>query len=260
MSKGRSGIATLLVIAGGACCFPVRVRAQASSSPASESTPWKTNAAFKHGLTASRGTIEFGERGVTFLPAKGTPLRWGYIDIASFYLSRHRFKFQSYERRGWRLPGRKTFRFRLERAIPPTVATSLALHVGKPSRNADPSPRVLAFAALPAHHRGWTSGTNGVLRFRPEGIDYLTAHSSDSRSWRWADIQTIARPDPYRFTLGGYRETYDFDLKKPMSDDLFDRLWDAVYGRGLVLSPGNPKPEGARQIRSSARQSLSEID
>ncbi|MGH9454533.1 MAG: hypothetical protein ACRD2O_11260, partial [Terriglobia bacterium] len=106
--------------------------------------------------------------------------------------------------------------------------------VGKPSRNADVA-HGAAFATLGARHRTRWSGTNGVLQFRDSGIDYVTRRPGDGRSWRWADIQTTANPDPYHFRVAGFQEIYDFDLKQPMSQTLFDRLWDFVYGRGLQL-------------------------
>ena len=80
-----------------------------------------------------------------------------------------------------------------------------------------------------------------MLHFRKGGIDYVTAKGRGSRSWQWSDIQTIANPDPYHFRVQGFRETFEFELKQPMSRKLFDRLWDSVYARdlrGLAYSEG----------------------
>jgi uncharacterized protein (DUF2344 family) len=43
--------------------------------------------------------------------------------------------------------------------------------------------------------------------------------------------------------LGGYLETFDFELKQPISADLFDRLWDHLYARDLNVKqiPGGQR-------------------
>lgn|SRR5579875_1816840 len=45
-------------------------------------------------------------------------------------------------------------------------------------------------------------------------------------------------PIPIRitFALIGYRETYDFLLKEPLSRKLFDKLWNYVYGTRVLLA------------------------
>ncbi|MGH9400956.1 MAG: hypothetical protein ACRD2P_02480 [Terriglobia bacterium] len=229
----------LLVIAGpfaGFCCGATG----AGQSEGAVQAPirWRTPARLRHRLTAWRGTIEIGGQGVVFRADKGQSLSWSFISIQSFYVTRHKLEIRGYANRGWRLPGEKVYRFDLSRAVPPDVAATLAARVGKPSQNGDPDSGLPAFTSIPARHPTRTGGSNGVLRFNRKSIDYVTPSGRDSRSWRWADIQTLVHPAAYQFTVGGYRETYRFKLKQPMSQALFDRLWDAVYGRGLQLSTG----------------------
>lgn len=109
----------------------------------------------------------------------------------------------------------------------------MAQLVSKPVINGDPASEVQSFASIAARHRTLTDGTNGTLRFHDNGIDYVMAGGQGGRSWRWADIQTLANPDLYHFRVGGYRETFEFELKQPMSRELFDRLWDHVHARDL---------------------------
>ncbi|MGH9328666.1 MAG: hypothetical protein ACRD2B_18515 [Terriglobia bacterium] len=197
---------------------------------------WKTPARLRQRLRSDRGVLEIDNHGITFRALKGPSIGWTFTDIQSFYLTRDTLRVRTYENRGWHLPGEKVYRFALSRAVPPEVAEALAARVAKPSQNGDPNPYLPAFAVIPARHSARLAGTNGTLRFTWGGIDYMTSIGRDARSWRWADIQTLAHPSAYRFTVGGYRETYSFELKKPMSQRLFDRLWDAVYGQGLRLS------------------------
>lgn len=199
---------------------------------------WQSPAVLRHGLAKTRGKLEVDSRGIEFQPEKGAPLRWPYLEISAFSLTPHRLILSGYENRRWHMPGDRSFRFDLETSVPPAVASELAQNVGKPVENGNPDPGAAAFATLAARHRTRGGGTNGVLRFRRGGIDYVTADGRGARSWNWSDIQTIASPDPYHFRVGGYREVFEFELKQPMSRQLFDQLWDEVYGRGLSLRGG----------------------
>jgi hypothetical protein len=114
----------------------------------------------------------------------------------------------------------------------------MAQWLGKPSRNADPDRAAGSFAAISAKHSKPFGGSNGELRFGVGGIEFMTTVAGDARAWRWADIQTIANPDLYHFRVAGYLETYEFELKQPMTPQLFDRVWAYVYGQGLNLQEG----------------------
>jgi hypothetical protein len=81
----------------------------------------------------------------------------------------------------------------------------------------------------------WSGGSNGTLRLKDSGIDYVTENGRDSRAWRWADIQTLANPNPYELRVTGFREIVEFDLKQPLSRELFERMWDYLYAAGLNL-------------------------
>ncbi len=203
---------------------------------------WQSAARWRHGVKKTAGTLALTRSGVEFRPAQGPTLRWTYVEIQTFDLSPHCLTVTGYENRGWHLPGERTFRFDLASVMPPAVAAELAEHVAKPAQNGAPDANAPAFVTLGARHRTRTGGTNGVLRFRDSGSDYVTASGRGARSWRWADIQTLAHPDAFHFRVGAYREIFEFDLKEPMSDELFDRLWNDVYVRDL--SGVNAKGEG----------------
>lgn len=212
------------------------------SAPAA--TRWQSPARLRHFMTKTGGTLVINDQGVEFIPKKGSSLRWAYVEIQSFHLSAHGLDLATYQNRKWRLPGDREFHFSLANAVPPAVAQQFARRVQKPVENGRPDPNASGFASLPARRRTFGGGTNGVLHFRNTGIDYVTTGGHGSRSWRWSDIETIAHPDPYHFRVQGYRETFEFELKQPLSRKLFDRVWDEVYGRGLT---GLAYSEGRQQ-------------
>jgi hypothetical protein len=212
------------------------IRSHAASFPPTDtpgSLHWLSDAKLNRFPKSTRGSITISTEGIDFHPSKGEPVRWEPDDIRTVDLPTSRkLSVVTYRNRRWHLPGDRPFVFDLKNSMPPEVAAELVRLVGKPAINGVPVPRVSSFATIGARHPTRTGGSSGVLRFRDGGIDYLAAKGNDSRSWRWVDIQTVAHPEPYRLRVVGYLETFDFELKQPLPDDLFDRLWDHLYARG----------------------------
>ncbi|MEO8051906.1 MAG: hypothetical protein ABI833_15930 [Acidobacteriota bacterium] len=205
------------------------------TSPA-QSQQWETPAKWHRSLKkAVPGTLLLGDDGVEFRSPKFNQ-RWAYVEIHSFDLSARELMVNSYQNRHWHEPGEQRFRFTLSETMPPEIAAQLTERVGKPVRNGIPLRNVAALSEIPAHHRMWSGGSNGTLRLKDSGIDYVTENGRDSRTWRWADIQTIANPNPYELRVTAYREIVEFDLKQPMSRDLFEVMWDRLYASGLNVT------------------------
>jgi hypothetical protein len=208
----------------------------AALANAAQSEQWQTPAQWHRFVKkAVPGTLLLDDEGVEFRSAKFNQ-RWAYVEVHSFDLSTRELTITSYQNRRWHEPGEQRFQFTLSEPMPPEIAAQFTERVGKPVRNGIPFPSVAAMAEIPAHHRLWSGGSNGTLRLKDSGIDYLTEDGRDSRSWRWADVQTLANPNPYELRVTGYREIVEFDLKKPMSRDLFEIMWDHLYAAGLNLS------------------------
>ena len=208
----------------------------AQSPPAVQ---WQSPAQF-HQLLKKEilGALLVDNNGISFQSPKFSK-RWVYGEIKTFDLSGAReLVITGYENRHWHEPGERRFWFTLNRPMPPDLAASVAARVGRPVINGDPRPDATAIAEIPAHHSERFGGSNGTLRFREDGIDYVAADGRDGRSWRWSDIQTLANPNPWEFRVTAYREIVEFDLKRPLSRDLFDRLWDILYAEDLNIAPG----------------------
>lgn len=200
---------------------------------------WQSPAQFRQFLKkAVKGTVLLDKDGIEFRSLK-LSLRWPYGEIKTFNLSGAReLVITDYGNRHWHEPGDRSFRFTLSEPMPPRTAAEFTMRVGRPVINGDPSPTAAIIAELPAHHQERFGGSNGTLRFREDGIDYVAADGRDGRSWRWSDIQTLGNPNPWEFRVTAYREIVEFDLKRPLSRELFDRLWDYLYAQGLNLSLG----------------------
>jgi hypothetical protein len=197
---------------------------------------WQTPASWHRLLKkAVPGSLVLDDAGVEFRSPKFNQ-RWAYVDIHSLDLSARELTLDSYQNRTWHEPGTQRFQFTLGESMPPEIAAQLTERVGKPVRNGVPLPSVAVLSEIPAHRRIWSGGSNGTLRLKDTGIDYVTENGRDSRTWRWADIQTIANPNPYELRVTGYRETVEFDLKQPLARAVFEQMWDRLYAADLNLS------------------------
>ncbi len=67
-----------------------------------------------------------------------------------------------------------------------------------------------------AYHRRVRAGTKGFLKIGQESIQFVSDRPGDSRTWLYRDIETIGRPDSFRFRLTTNRETYVLELQQDL--------------------------------------------
>ena len=87
-----------------------------------------------------------------------------------------------------------------------------------------------ALFEVPAYHRRAFGGSNGTLRIGEESIQYLSDQPADARTWLYRDIETIGRPDSFRFRVTTSRETYVVELKDELPEGAYESAWGRVYG------------------------------
>ncbi|HUY82342.1 MAG TPA: hypothetical protein VMU92_11515 [Acidobacteriaceae bacterium] len=214
---------------------------------------WQSPGKLHHIVGGEEGTLSISPAGIEFKARNGSTLNWAFQDVQTFRISPRRLALETYQNRKWHLPGVTRYRFDLDQAVPPRVAAELAREVQRPSQNAVPYTQSQGMI-IAAHHRTLTHGTNGVLRFRGDGIDYVTSTAGDSRSWRWADLETVSNPDPWHLFVFGYRDTYAFDLKQQISRKMLNHISDEIWAHNQnelkaapeALTPGTTGHNGRR--------------
>jgi hypothetical protein len=82
---------------------------------------------------------------------------------------------------------------------------------------------------VPAFHRRARAGTNGTLEIGEEAIRFVSDKPVDSRTWLYRDIETIGRPDSFRFRVTTNRETYVVELKSELPEAAYQFAWSKVY-------------------------------
>lgn len=216
-----------LAVAGGVGAQETQVDRQETNDRQS-SAGWRSPAKLHKTFGKTKGEVVISDEGIRFQAQQGPALDWRFVDIQTFSLQPQSLVIETYKNRTHHVPGVQRFHFELTQNVPPEVAAKLSRGVARPSQNGIPNPALPSFVEIPVHHRTKTGGTNGMLRFREDGIDYVTSSQGDSRSWRWADLEILSALSPYTLFVSGYRETYTFDLKKPVSHSVLDRATNAI--------------------------------
>ena len=137
-------------------------------------------------------------------------------------------RFETYEVSKWKPIERREYTFRASTDAPlDALAQFLSIRVHRPvvghywegSR-----------FEVPAFHRRALSGADGTLRIGEESIQFLSDKEADARTWLYRDIETIGRPDSFRFRVTTNRETYVVELKDKLPDEAYELAWSKVYG------------------------------
>src|ERR1700694_80915 len=78
-------------------------------------------------------------------------------------------------------------------------------------------------------HRRVRGGPNGTLEIGEEAIRFVSDKPADSRTWLYRDIETIGKPDSFRFRVTTNRETYIIELKSDLPEAAYQFAWSKVY-------------------------------
>jgi hypothetical protein len=68
-----------------------------------------------------------------------------------------------------------------------------------------------------------------MLEIGDTSIQFVSDKPADSRTWLYRDIETIGRPDSFRFRVTTNRETYVLELKDSLPEGTYEFAWSKVY-------------------------------
>ena len=68
-----------------------------------------------------------------------------------------------------------------------------------------------------------------MLEIGENSIQFLSDKPADSRTWLYRDIETIGRPDAFRFRVTTSRETYMLELKADLLEAAYQLAWNKIY-------------------------------
>ena len=175
------------------------------------------------------GDLHIDSQGVTFQSKDGkTIIAIPMKDLRDVSVAdAHALRFGTYEVHKWRPVERVEYTFR---AQPDTsveeLGNFLTSHVHRTVVGHYPEESQFQAAA---YHRRVRTGTNGLLKIGPESIQFISDKAADSRTWLYRDIETIGRPDSFRFRVTTNRETYVLELKEDLPEAAYELAWSRIY-------------------------------
>ncbi len=179
----------------------------------------------KHWFKHCEGALRMDGSGIAYeTPHRKHARVWSFRDLRHLeILSPTRLVINTYGN-----PAMFDFRLR-EAELTGDVYRFLAQHVERGLTS-----RVL-FAATdflderPVKHRHRRGGCEGMLRIGLNEITYNTENVGDRRRWRMRDIRSFGTTGPYDLRLTTEKETFTFDLKVALSQQVYDHLWKTIH-------------------------------
>jgi hypothetical protein len=180
-------------------------------------------------LRDQAGDLHIDSQGIAFRSTDGkTNIAIAMQDLREASVADVReLRFETYEVRKWKPMERREYTFRAPLDAPIEIlAQFLAGRVHRPVVGHYKEGSQFRVAAF---HRRALRGTDGTLEIGAESIQYVSDKPADSRTWLYRDIETIGRPDSFRFRVTTNRETYVLELKDNLPEAAFQFAWSKVY-------------------------------
>jgi len=180
-------------------------------------------------LRNQSGDLHIDAAGVTFRSSAGkTTVTISMKDLREADVANpHALRFETYEVQKWEPAKRREYTFHAQPDAPvKEMAQFLTSRVHRP---------VVGHYAtasqfqIPAYHRRTLGGTDGTLEIGQDSISFVSEKLADSRTWLYRDIETIGKPDSFRFRVTTSRETYVLELKAELPEAAYQLAWSKVY-------------------------------
>ena len=87
---------------------------------------------------------------------------------------------------------------------------------------------------IPVKHLLRFGGDEGTLQVAEDEIVYKSAKSSESRTWRYRDIENVSTSGPFQLTITTFERAkthygnlkgFNFELKQPLEEAHYNDLW-----------------------------------
>jgi hypothetical protein len=176
-----------------------------------------------------RGDLHIDAAGVTFRSSDGkTTVTIPIKDLREADVADpHALRFETYEVQKWKPVAHREFLFRAQSDAPvEELAQFLAARVHRPVVGHYATTSQFQVAT---YHRRMLGGTDGTLEIGEDSIRFVSHKPADSRTWLYRDIETIGKPDSFRFRVTTNRETYILELKAELPEAAYQLAWRKVY-------------------------------
>ena len=170
------------------------------------------------------GTMTVDENGVRFTGAKKHAWSWKYEDIQELRLAPESIYILTYKDSKLRLGKDREYNFTgkipaeelyalLRERMDQRFVAAVGQAIGLPTWS------------LPVKHLRPIVGSEGTLAFGAEAIVYSTPAKTESRTWRYSDIESIGSSGPFQLTITTLEKGFNFQLKQPITEARYNQLW-----------------------------------
>ena len=184
----------------------------------------------KHLNGGCAGAMTVDETGVRFTGAKKHAWSWKYEDIQQLRLAPESIHILTYKDSKLRLGEDRAYNFTgkipaedLYALLKDRMDQRFVAAVGQALR--------LPTWSVPAKHLKPIAGSEGILFFTAGAIVYSTPTKTESRTWRYSDIENIASSGPFRLTITTLEKPFNFQLKQPITEARYNDLWLQIEKR-----------------------------
>ncbi|MDA2934064.1 hypothetical protein MYX82_06945 [Acidobacteria bacterium AH-259-D05] len=226
---------------------------------ASDNTVFRFPVKHDHFWGKGLGDLIIDQEGITYDSEKDNDhsTHWPYPNIQEVKIeSPQKLYLRTYEDVRWKLNRDRTFEFELvEGEIDPEVVDFLRERL--PARLVSAvftHPDDSFYKVLAKHKHSLGGGCEGQLVFTERGIYYNTSDSRHSRFWPMEDVESLGRMSrsSFRITVrehsrSGSIRNFQFQLKQPMNEVVYQLLWRKIYEPESWLTQ---PPIGGRPIQS----------
>ncbi len=191
----------------------------------------------------SMGTLTITDSGVSFeegYAGQKTPehvhsWRWKFDDIQQLTVAPKQLTVLTYKDNKWKLGADRAYEFDLE--SDQTFEDAYTFLKGRLDQrlvatlNGTPAKTLWG---LPVKHLTRFGGDEGVLRAGEAEIVYQSERESESRVWRYDDIENISSSGPFQLSITTYERArlhygslkgFNFQLKQKLTETRYNELW-----------------------------------
>lgn len=229
-------------------CFAVKPAAAQNSDLAVE---------HEHMLHSCRGKLTITPERIEYkTDHKEDSRTWSYAELKQIKVeSPIRIELVTYEDQKRMLGRDRVFRFRvLEGEISSETSALLMEKTAHPLvTSVKPATDGTPVFDVPVKHVHAFGGCVGTLRIYPDRVVYESQDMpSDSRYWRYGDIQNFSQSERFRFEVVTFEDkfggpkAYNFQLREELPANAYDYVWARVYPTKLHHGGSLAHPTGSR--------------
>jgi hypothetical protein len=194
------------------------------------------------GNAGNMGTLTFADSGIAFeekyegtQPKHPHAWRWEHQDIRQLKIAPKSLTVLTYKNNKWKLGAEREYRFDL--VADKTFEDAYQLLKGRLDQRlvaAIPDSLSNILWEIPVKHLLRFGGDEGVLQVGPDAIVYKSADKTDSRTWRYEDIENISSSGPFDLTITTFERAkthygnlkgFNFELKRRLEEPKYNELW-----------------------------------